>query len=86
MPIFPDHALSESRIAFGENSLRAQREEYAGAAGWITGPAHIVERLAAVTGGIAPMAPDYRWLAAGAALIAGLALVHVWRVRRLATA
>lgn len=55
-----------------------------GAAGWITGPAHIAERLAAVAGGIALMVPDHRWQAAGALLIAGVTAVHVWRFRRLA--
>jgi TRAP transporter 4TM/12TM fusion protein len=54
-----------------------------GAAGWIAGPAHIIERLLAVTGGIALMVPDYRWQIAGAALIAGVAIIHVWRFRRI---
>jgi TRAP-type uncharacterized transport system fused permease subunit len=53
-----------------------------GAAGWIAGPAHIIERLLAVTGGIGLMVPDYRWQIAGAALIAGVAIIHVWRLRR----
>ena len=57
-----------------------------GAAGWIIGPAHIGERLAAVAGGVALMVPDPRWQLAGVALIAGVAIVHVWRVRRLAAA
>jgi len=56
-----------------------------GAAGWIAGPANIVERLVAVAGGIALMVPDYRWQLLGVALIAGVVAVHVWRHRRLAS-
>jgi TRAP-type uncharacterized transport system fused permease subunit len=54
-----------------------------GAAGWIVGPAHIVERLVAVAGGIALMMPDYRWQVMGVVLIAGVAAVHMWRYRRV---
>jgi len=54
-----------------------------GAAGWIAGPANIAERLVAVAGGIALMVPDYRWQGLGAVLIAGVAVVHVWRHRRV---
>lgn len=57
-----------------------------GAAGWITGPASSVERLAAVLGGVAMMVPDYRWQLLGALLIASVAVVHVWRYRRLEAA
>jgi TRAP-type uncharacterized transport system fused permease subunit len=57
-----------------------------GAAGWIVGPANAGERLAATLGGIALMVPDYRWQLAGVALIAGVAVIHVWRNRRLAAA
>ena len=54
-----------------------------GAAGWILGPAHLVERLTAVLGGIALIVPDQRWQAAGAILIAGVVAIHVWRFRKL---
>lgn len=57
-----------------------------GAAGWITGPAHAIERLAAVAGGIMLMVPDSRWQIAGAVLIAAVAAIHIWRYRRLAPA
>ncbi|QIG51862.1 TRAP transporter fused permease subunit [Nordella sp. HKS 07] len=57
-----------------------------GAAGWISGPAHVMERLGAVAGGIALMVPDTRWQIAGAILVAAVASVHIWRYRRLAPA
>lgn len=57
-----------------------------GAAGWIAGPAHASERLAAVAGGIALMVPDARWQIAGAVVIAAVATFHVWRYRRPSTA
>lgn len=57
-----------------------------GAAGWIAGPANVVERVAAALGGVALMVADYRWQLAGLLLIAGVVIVHVWRFRRLETA
>ncbi|MGE3872296.1 MAG: TRAP transporter permease, partial [Parvibaculaceae bacterium] len=57
-----------------------------GAAGWITGPANIVERLVAVAGGVALMVADYRWQIAGVLLIAGVVIAHVRRTRRSAAA
>lgn len=57
-----------------------------GAAGWIIGPVNLAERLTAVLGGILMMVPDYRWQVVGAVLIAGVAVVHAWRTRRLEAA
>jgi TRAP-type uncharacterized transport system fused permease subunit len=55
-----------------------------GAAGWITGPANIAERLAAALGGIMLMMAGYGWELVGLAVIASVVIFHLWRVRRLA--
>jgi TRAP transporter 4TM/12TM fusion protein len=57
-----------------------------GAAGWILGPAHIVERLVAVLGGVALMLAGPGWEISGFVLVAGVVVFHIWRVRRLAAA
>lgn len=56
------------------------------AAGWIAGPAHALERLAAVAGAIMLMVTDLRWQAGGVLVIAATIAVHVLRYRRTKTA
>jgi TRAP-type uncharacterized transport system fused permease subunit len=56
------------------------------AAGWITGPAHPIERVAAAAGGAALMIADPRWQIGGAALIVAVVAVHLLRNRRMRAA
>jgi TRAP-type uncharacterized transport system fused permease subunit len=54
-----------------------------GAAGWVTGPAHPIERIVAIIGGVALMIADPRWQIGGAALIVAVVAVHLLRNRRM---
>ncbi|MGE3829757.1 MAG: TRAP transporter permease [Parvibaculaceae bacterium] len=54
-----------------------------GAAGWIAGPAHALERIAAVAGAVALMVADYRWQIGGALVIIVTVIVHLARNRRI---
>ena len=53
------------------------------AAGWIAGPAHPIERIAALAGGVALMIADPRWQIGGAIVIAAAVAVHLVRNRRM---
>jgi TRAP transporter 4TM/12TM fusion protein len=53
------------------------------AAGWITGPAHPIERIAAIAGAVALMVADPRWQIGGAIVIAVTVAVHLVRNRHM---